>query len=242
MKKYIYTLFVGMILLTVGCGGGSGSTTPTEPTPLQVAQTKTTEGWALYTNGTPDYAGALVKFNEAIASYTTYFEAHLGKLLCDIAQENYTSADTTFGYLWTNRTHTSMTSDVKAAFYFLGMAYKPNISNGNAWLATNKGTLYTDMKNTGSTWSFSRNSTTLIAQRVMYVILAEMLTVQSGTTDTVSVNLTNGSESAGANQKSDDLERAAYCLKLIHGTTLTTHYDILRNRLETLLTGYGFTF
>lgn len=241
MKKLIYVALIIVIAITAGCGGSS-STSPTGPTPLQVAQTKTTEGWALFTAVTPDYAGALVKFNEAITSYTTYFEAHLGKLFCNIQMEAYTDAETTFGYLWTNRSHSSMTSEVKTAFYFLGMAYKPNVTGGSAWLSTNRSTIYTDMKNTGNVWSFYRNSTTIIAQRVMYVMLAEMLTMQSGTTDTVTVNLTNGSETTSANQKSDDLERAVYCLKLIHGLTLPTHFDTLRNRLETILTGYGFTF
>ena len=172
MKKLLLTIGIAALVLFSGCGKDSGSG-PSGPTAAEL----TGEGWVLY--DTTSYDEALAKFEEAIDTDSTYYEAYLGRgliSLADASQYSETLANSDLqNVIYNNRTaiiNEGLDEEVLNPAYAAMLGYKVKSTANFAFINTN---LYTTLNNIPVSWEFIHNNGDVELNGAMvHLNLAEM--------------------------------------------------------------------
>lgn len=247
MKKYSHFpfLLVLVVLFLSGCGG-SKSTEPKPPTDEELAAQACSAGWTAFLGA--DYITAKDKFNVALGyDSTKKIEATVGYYSSLIKTSSFPEAEITLYSMWNSRvTPSSVSYRDKSWVALLMLQYGYTSSTGDAWLLSNKLTLYNYIRLAGINWSFNHNGVELFNGSTAYILCAELLILKSNNSDSVSIDRVSGNETASENQKYDDLERAYHLLYTkqtvnpLHSLSTTT--NSINTSMRTILSEAGFVF
>jgi len=245
IKKYFfYLIMVTAIILASGCD--DSSTAPKEPTKEELAIKACADGWSAVVSN--QYATARGHFSTAMGYNTDLItKASVGYYYTYIKEANYQDLEISIFSRWSNHVNiSSVSAQDKAMFALLFLYYAHNTTSGSTWLNNNKTVIYNIIKDAGVSWVFSHDNHELFNGSTAYILCAELLVLKSSTLDVVSVNSGTGTETASANQKYDDFERAHFLLlkrqtqNPLH--TLSSTTSAIQGSIRSILLASGFTF
>ena len=182
MKKLLIMIGIAVLVLFSGCGKDSSSG-PSGPSAAEL----TADGWVLYE--TNDYDGALAKFEEAIDTDNTYYEAYLGRgliYLADVSRYSETQANADLqNVIYNNRTaiiNEDLEEEVLNPAYAAILGYQVKSTANFSFINTN---LYTTLNNIAVSWEFIHNNGDVELNGVMvHLNMAEMYVYYPDATST----------------------------------------------------------